>query len=128
MNVSPLVGRPGAVQQEDGVVAVHYGDPLREQRLLAEAAGVNISTIYRTLELLEQLGLVTHTHLGHGAPTYHSATDEDHLHLVCRVCGQIIETDVSVADHLIEDLATQQGFVTDVTHFAIFGRCKDCVS
>jgi folate-binding protein YgfZ len=40
MNVSPLVGRPGAVQQEDGVVAVHYGDPMREQRLLAEAAGV----------------------------------------------------------------------------------------
>jgi hypothetical protein len=40
MNVSPLVGRPGAVQQEDGVVAVHYGDPLREQRLLAEGAGL----------------------------------------------------------------------------------------
>jgi folate-binding protein YgfZ len=40
MNVSPLVARPGAVQQEDGVVAVHYGDPLREQRLLAEGAGV----------------------------------------------------------------------------------------
>ena len=40
MNVSPLVGRPGAVQQEDGVVAVHYGDPLREQRLLAESAAV----------------------------------------------------------------------------------------
>ena len=58
----------------------------------------------------------------------HGTTDEDHLLLDCRVCGQIIETDVSVADHLIEDLATQQGFVTDVTHFAIFGRCKDCVS
>jgi folate-binding protein YgfZ len=40
MNVSPLVGRPGAVQMEDGAVAVHYGDPLREQRLLAEGAGV----------------------------------------------------------------------------------------
>jgi tRNA-modifying protein YgfZ len=40
MNVSPLVGRPGAVQQEGGVVAVHYGDPLREQRLLAEEAAV----------------------------------------------------------------------------------------
>ena len=40
MNVSPLVGRPGAVQQEGGVVAVHYGDPLREQRLLAEGVGV----------------------------------------------------------------------------------------
>src|SRR6188474_3078884 len=65
------------------------------------ARGVNISTVYRTLELLEELGMVTHTHLGHGAPTYHSATDEDHLHLVCRDCGLIIETDVSVADPLV---------------------------
>ena len=40
MNVSPLVARPGAVRMEDGVVAVHYGDPLREQRLLAEGAGL----------------------------------------------------------------------------------------
>jgi folate-binding protein YgfZ len=40
MNVSPLVGRPGAVQLEGGAVAVHYGDPLREQRLLAEGAGL----------------------------------------------------------------------------------------
>jgi folate-binding protein YgfZ len=40
MNASPLVGRPGAVRMEDGAVAVHYGDPLREQRLLAEGAGL----------------------------------------------------------------------------------------
>src|ERR1700685_2250205 len=44
--------------------------------------GVNISTIYRTLELLEQIGMVTHTHLGHGAPIYHLATRADHVHLV----------------------------------------------
>ncbi|TFV82903.1 glycine cleavage T C-terminal barrel domain-containing protein [Blastococcus sp. CT_GayMR16] len=40
MNASPLVGRPGAVKMEHGAVAVHYGDPLREQRLLAEGAGL----------------------------------------------------------------------------------------
>ena len=111
------------------VTELRHGTPdeicLEVQRT---AGGVNISTVYRTLELLEELGLVTHTHLGHGAPTYHSATDEDHLHLVCRVCGLIIETDVSVADHLVDDLAPRHGFVTDVAHFAIFGRCKDCVS
>jgi Fur family ferric uptake transcriptional regulator len=92
------------------------------------AGGVNISTVYRTLELLEELGLVTHTHLGHGAPTYHAATDEDHLHLVCRDCGAIIETDASVADALVTELAERHGFETDVAHFAIYGRCQECRS
>jgi Fur family transcriptional regulator, ferric uptake regulator len=90
------------------------------------AGGVNISTVYRTLELLEELGLVTHTHLGHGAPTYHAATDEGHLHLVCRDCGGIIETDSSVADPLVRELAARHGFETDVAHFAIYGRCQGC--
>src|SRR3954451_17278890 len=53
------------------------------------ASGVNISTVYRTLELLEELGLVVHPHLGHGAPTSHAADHADHLHNVCRVCGAI---------------------------------------
>ena len=112
----------------EAVTTLRHGTPDEIGAEVRRTAGaVNISTVYRTLELLEELGLVTHTHLGHGAPTYHAATDEDHLHLVCRICGQIIETDVSVADNLVADLAQQHGFVTDVTHFAIFGRCKDCV-
>src|SRR3974390_1510171 len=57
------------------------------------ASGVNISTIYRTLELLEQLGLVTHTHLGHGAPRYHLAAEADHVHLVCQQCEQVNQVD-----------------------------------
>ena len=48
------------------------------------AAGVNLSTVYRTLELLEDLGLVTHTHLGHGAQIYHTTDQPAHVHLVCR--------------------------------------------
>src|ERR1035437_8034323 len=48
------------------------------------ARGVNVSTVYRTIELLEQIGLVTHTHLGHGAPRYHLAAEETHVHLVRR--------------------------------------------
>jgi Fur family ferric uptake transcriptional regulator len=92
------------------------------------AAGVNISTVYRTLELLEELGLVTHTHFGHGPPTYQAATDEDHLHLVCRDCGAIIETEASVTDALVHQLAERHGFVTDVAHFAIYGRCQGCSS
>jgi Fur family ferric uptake transcriptional regulator len=90
------------------------------------ASGVNISTVYRTLELLEELGLVSHAHLGHGAPTYHLADRHHHIHLVCRDCESVIEADVSVAEPLTTALLRTYGFETDMKHFAIFGRCADC--
>jgi Fur family ferric uptake transcriptional regulator len=92
------------------------------------ASGINISTVYRTLELLEELGLVSHAHLGHGAPTYHLADRHDHMHLVCRDCDQVTEADVSVAAPLGDGLRERFGFETDMKHFAIFGRCRDCAA
>jgi Fur family transcriptional regulator, ferric uptake regulator len=90
------------------------------------ARGVNVSTIYRTLELLEQLGLVSHTHLGHGAPRYHLAADADHVHLVCSECGRIIQVEPAVVRPLITALDDQHGFETDVGHLTVFGRCGKC--
>ena len=90
------------------------------------ARGVNISTIYRTLELLEQIGMVTHTHLHHGAPTYHLATDADHVHLVCRDCGRVTEIGPDAIRPLITALDERHGFETDVGHLTVFGRCADC--
>jgi Fur family ferric uptake transcriptional regulator len=90
------------------------------------ARGVNISTVYRTLELLEELGMVTHTHLGHGAPTYHLAADADHVHLVCRRCGKVIEVRSQLAEGLVKGLDEELGFVADVHHLTVFGRCCDC--
>lgn len=92
------------------------------------ATGVNISTVYRTLELLEELGLVTHTHLGHGPPTYHAATDDEHVHLVCRVCGTVSETAPDLVADVVRTLRETEGFVADVGHMAIFGTCKNCAS
>jgi Fur family ferric uptake transcriptional regulator len=111
----------------EAVAAVEHGTP---DEICAEvrktASGINISTVYRTLELLEELGLVTHTHLGHGSPRYHTASDWEHLHLVCRDCGGVTETDVSVAAALVDRLLAEHGFDTDVQHFSIFGRCQEC--
>ncbi|WP_282795359.1 Fur family transcriptional regulator [Streptomyces sp. CC224B] len=92
------------------------------------ASGINISTVYRTLELLEELGLVSHAHLGHGAPTYHLADRHHHIHLVCRDCTGVIEADLSVAADFTEKLRGMFGFDTDMKHFAIFGRCGKCAS
>lgn len=90
------------------------------------ASGLNISTVYRTLELLEELGLVRHTHLGHGAPTYSVATDDDHVHLVCRDCGEVQEVDADLLGEAVRRLARERGFSLDVGHVALFGRCRSC--
>ena len=90
------------------------------------ASGVNISTVYRTLELLEELGLVQHAHLGHGASSYSVTSDDDHVHLVCRDCGGIEEAPPSVVGPVVAELAATRGFTVDVGHFAVFGRCREC--
>lgn len=90
------------------------------------ARGINVSTVYRTLDLLEELALVTHTHLGHGAPTYHVADDAEHVHLVCRSCGAISEVSPEVVAATVDRLAADHGFEADVHHFAVFGRCAGC--
>ena len=82
----------------------------------------------RTLEVLEDVGLVRHAHLGHGAPTYHSSSDAGHLHLVCRACGSVSEVAVSEADEFVGRMRRDHGFDTDVEHFAVFGRCRSCSS
>jgi Fur family ferric uptake transcriptional regulator len=90
------------------------------------AVGVNLSTVYRTLELLEQIGLVTHTHLGHGAHRYHLAADAQHVHLVCRGCGAIKQLDPDAVSSLVTVLDSEYGFETDVGHLTVFGICGQC--
>ncbi len=90
------------------------------------ARGVNVSTVYRTLELLENVGLVTHTHLGHGAPVYHPAAEAQHVHLVCRDCEKVIQAEPAAVASLVAGLSTEFGFETDVGHLTVFGRCADC--
>jgi len=92
------------------------------------AGGVDPSTVYRTLELFEELGLVRHTHLGPGPVTYHSAADTTHLHLVCETCGRVDEADVTLAESLVGSLQADYGFTPDVAHMAISGTCASCAA
>jgi Fur family transcriptional regulator, ferric uptake regulator len=90
------------------------------------ADSVNITTVYRTLELLEELGLVTHTHLSHGAPTYHPVDEDQHIHLVCRDCGTVEGVDPELLGPLARELERERGFQVDIGHVALFGRCGTC--
>jgi Fur family transcriptional regulator, ferric uptake regulator len=110
----------------DAVRALDHATP--EQicaQVQRSAPAVNITTIYRTLDLLDRIGLVRHTHLGHGAPTY-SAQEHQHLHLVCHGCGEVTELPTALMDGLVADLADRSGFALDVSHLALSGLCASC--
>ena len=100
------------------------------EQVYAEVAskvpGVNITTIYRTLELLEGLGLVNHTHLSHGAPTYHIPGERSHVHLVCHRCGAVQEAPLELLRPLADELAAQRDFRLDIGHMGLFGTCAAC--
>jgi Fur family ferric uptake transcriptional regulator len=111
----------------EAVSALGHGTPEAiAERVQSTAAGVNISTVYRTLDLLEELGLVTHAHLGHGAPTYHVAGSNAHVHLVCHACGSVQEEPVDVVAPLAAMLAEQHGFTLDPGHVSLSGLCAAC--
>ena len=95
-------------------------------QVVAKYSHVNISTVYRTLELLKQLGLVTETDLGGGRVRYHPMDKGHHHHLVCRECGAIIDLDESVLFSLKDTLLREYKFVADLRHLAVFGRCANC--
>jgi Fur family ferric uptake transcriptional regulator len=107
----------GHATPEDVAAKIHETHP-----------GINLSTVYRNLETLENVGLVQHTHLGHGGATYHAAEELTHLHLVCENCGSVGDAPIEAAANFVNTLSDDYGFKTDVTHFAIYGTCAECVA
>jgi len=87
---------------------------------------INISTVYRTLELLKALHLVSETDLGGGRFLYHPTGKAHHHHLVCRKCGKVQDIDVSVFEHLRDELRVKYGFDAELEHMAVFGTCDRC--
>src|ERR1044071_10078070 len=65
---------------------------------------VNITTVYRTLEVLEERGFLRHTHFHDDRAQYQRTDEEPHQHMVCRRCGGSQELDLSVLDPLEDDL------------------------
>ena len=87
---------------------------------------VNVSTVYRTLDTLEEMKLVTKTDLGDGRIRYHPADKGHHHHLVCRECGAIIDLDEKALIGLQETLLREYNFVAEMRHLGISGRCVKC--
>jgi len=115
------------------VEAVHNADKhISAEEIYAQVKTrypyANISTVYRTLDLLEELGLVTRTDLGEGCVRYHHTEKSNHHHLICQKCGKVIDLEKSALLPLQTGLLKGYNFKADLRHLAIFGLCADCQS
>jgi len=84
------------------------------------------STVYRTLDVLEELGIVSHSHGPGGRQEFHVGPEADHAHLVCRSCGARRELARHEVQGLADDVLLRHGFDVDIEHLTIEGRCADC--
>jgi len=114
-------------QREQVLDAVRRLGHATPEQIAAATRDVDIATVYRTLDVLEDVGLLAHAHLGHGAPSYGLA-DQPHIHVVCHVCDRVIDPPAGVADELVARLAAERGFLVDLPHLAVFGTCAQCVA
>jgi Fur family ferric uptake transcriptional regulator len=103
----------------------HISPTALARKVQAEMPGVNASTIYRTLSVLEEAGVLAHAHLEGGAE-YHRAEDAGHVHLSCSRCGAEDDLSLDEAAALQQLIGQHRGFRADLTHFAISGLCADC--
>ncbi len=99
------------------------------ERIRQRYPAVHRATVYRTLETLAAIGVVTHVHISGGATAYHLASEagaRPHLHASCRTCGSIMDLPDGMLDSVSRDLLEAHGFELDPRHVALSGTCKDC--
>ncbi|TMK30929.1 MAG: transcriptional repressor [Actinobacteria bacterium] len=103
----------------------HISPTALARKVQGEMPGVNASTVYRTLSLLEEVGVLSHAHLEGGAE-YHRAEEAGHVHLTCSNCGAEDDLSLEEAEALSDLIERHREFLPDLTHFAISGLCAEC--
>jgi Fur family ferric uptake transcriptional regulator len=89
---------------------------------------LELSSVYRTLEVLEAMGIVRHLHVAHGAGRYALARDPEFEHLVCDRCERVTSVPADRLDAVRAELRAELGFDARFGHFPIHGLCADCAA
>ncbi len=109
---------------------VHSGGHITAEEVFAQVRArtrsINLATIYRTLDLLVEVGFASRADLRDGYAVYATAQHGPHIHLVCKACSRVIDADHSLVAPIDELLRGQHGFNADLQHLSIAGICADC--
>lgn len=107
--------KPGHITAEEVHAAVRRVSPY-----------VNLATVYRTLDLLRELDLITVADMGTGATHYALRSHANHHHAICRNCRHSIEFPPDLLHEFVAGLRERYGFCVDADHIVVFGTCKRC--
>jgi Fur family ferric uptake transcriptional regulator len=119
--------RLGAARRQVIEALTERDAPVSAEELAEEIPSIHVSSIYRSLGVLEEMGLVRHLHLTHGPALYELADDApDTQHLVCDVCGRDIEVPATLFDKLRQVIESDYAFQLQGGHFALSGHCTSC--
>ena len=104
--------------------------PVSAEEIAAGLGGrvtlTEISSVYRNLELLEQLGVVRHLHAGHGPGRYVLERAAERGYLACESCGAIVTLEGAALESVRDAVRSARGFEPDLSHFPVVGRCAGC--
>ena len=113
-----------AIGESDG----HLTAEAIHQRVIQVYPYLDIATVYRILQLLKRLHLVTEIDLGGGSARYEVTQPDRHHHMVCRECRRTFDLSPSYLEEFRSRLVSEFGFEPDLEHFAIGGVCAQCTS
>lgn len=106
----------------------HAGAEKIYDRVRVRHGDVDLSTVYRTLEKLRDLRILSQTDLGRGCAEFEVMAAQPHHHLVCQSCGRVVDLDHSYLAPAEAAIRRDFGFEPALDHFAIFGLCQSCRS
>jgi Fur family ferric uptake transcriptional regulator len=106
----------------DGLVSAEYIADGMDGRFTRS----DVSSVYRNLERLEQVGIVCHVHLGHGAGLYALERGGHHEYLVCEGCDRVDSVPTQELDAVRTEIAARFGYDVRFSHFPLVGLCAGC--
>lgn len=112
----------GALAAAEGPVSAEY---------IAEGLGgkvgrSEVTSVYRNLSALEELGIVRHVHIGHGPGLYTLSGGEERAYLACERCHKVTAVGGGELEQIRGEIRDRFGYEARFTHFAILGLCSAC--
>lgn len=102
------------------------GDHFAAEELMQAAPGVGRATVFRTLRMLQDSGLVCLVVLDDGRTVYRLGSEEHHHHVVCSECGAVADVSSARLERALSAISVETGYEVDAHRLELYGRCPDC--